>query len=155
PAVKHSVHALPRQARLLAATPERAVPVATNMITKRTQRRQVRRHTVITIVSRHYRPQPIAHFSHALVHSFAKFRFDRLQLSSFPLTHRPPQYHEHPVAALLPADVREAQKVECLRLPLSPPFSPFGCIAAKLDHPRFLGMQFQFELGESLPQLMM
>ena len=148
PAVKQTVHALPRQARLLAATPERAVPVATNMITKRTQRRQVRRHTVITIVSRHHRPQPLAHFSHALVHSFAKFRFDSLQLSPLPLAHRAPPDREHPVASLLPTDVREAKKVECLRLPLSSPFSPFGCIAAKLNHPRFLGCSFSLNLAK-------
>src|SRR6267142_4582092 len=155
PAVKQTVHAFPRKARLLAATPERAVPVATHMVTKRTQRRQVRRHTVITIVSRHHRPQPLANFCYGLVHSSAQFRFDRLQLGAFPLTHRAPQYREHPVASLLPADVREAKKVECLRLPLATPFSSFSSVAAKLDYARFLGMQFQFELGEPRRQFLM
>ncbi len=70
PAVKQTAHALPRKARLLAATPERAVPVATHMVTKRTQRRQIRRHTVITIVSLDHRPQPLANFGHRIVHSF-------------------------------------------------------------------------------------
>ncbi len=35
PTIK-AAHALPRKPRLLAATPQRAVPVATHMVTKRT-----------------------------------------------------------------------------------------------------------------------
>src|SRR5260370_34804218 len=104
------------------------------------------------MVSRDYRPQPRAHFSHSMVHSFTQFRFDFLQLRSFPLTHRAPIDREHS-AALLATNVREAQKVECLRLPFATPLSPSGCIVAKLDDARFLGMQFQFELGETFRQL--
>ena len=87
------------------------------------------------------------------MHSFAQFRFDFLQLRSFPLAHRAPQHREHPVASLLATDVREAKKVECLGLPFSTSLSIVCCIAAKLDDARFLGMQFQVELGEPLRQL--
>src|SRR6266536_5092878 len=153
PTVNQPEHTLPRQPRLLAATPQRAVPVASDMVTKRTQRRQIRRHTIITMVSLDHRPQPLSYCSHALVHSFAQFRFDRLQLCAFPLTHRAPPDREHSVASLLTADMREAKKVECFRLPLAAPFATFGCVAAKLDHARFLGMQFQFELGKAFCQL--
>jgi hypothetical protein len=155
PAVQQTVHLLPRHARPLAAAPKRAIPVTPNMETKRTQRRQVGRHTVITIVTLDHRPQPLANFGYALMHSFTQLRFDSLQLSAFPLTHRAPQDREHPVAVLLPTNVREAQKVECLRLPLSTPFSSFGCVAAKLEYARFLRMQFQPELGEPFRQLLM
>src|SRR5260370_28685612 len=61
---------------------------------------------------------------------------------------------EHPVASLLATDVREAKKIECLRLPLPAPFPIVGCKVAKLDQPRFLGMQSQLELGESLHQIL-
>src|SRR6266581_5393917 len=87
--------------------------------------------------------------------SFTKFRFDCLKLGSFPLAHRLPQHREHPVASLPAADVREAKKVECLRLPLSTSFPIVRCMKAELDNARFLGMQFQFELGESFRQFLM
>src|SRR6185295_13420756 len=61
----------------------------------------------------------------------------------------------HPITSLRHTDMCEAKKVECLRLPLSPPFSSFNRVAAELNHARLLGMQFQFELGEPLCQFLM
>src|SRR5260370_33959886 len=155
PAVNQAVHLLPGQPPRLTATPKRPVPVTGNMKAKRSQRVRVRRHTVIPVVARNHRPKPLTNFGHSMMHSFAKFRFDFLQLSAFPLAHRPPQRREHPVASLLATDVGEAKKVECLGLPLSTSLSIIRCVKAELDDARFLGMQFQFELGESLRQLLM
>jgi hypothetical protein len=87
------------------------------------------------------------------VQPLAQFRFDFLQLSAFPLTHRPPQHRELPLSRLATA-VREAQKVEGLGFPLATRFSLLDRKAAKLNHARFLGMQFQSELGEALRQFM-
>src|SRR5450432_499561 len=151
PTVNQTVHLLPGQPRPLAATPQRPVPVTGNMETKRSQRPLVRRHPVIPVVSLNHGPQPLSDFGNWLVHSFTKFRFDFLQLSAFPLTHGAPIDREHPVASLLATNVREAKKVECLGLPCSSPLSVVGC-PTKLDEARFLGMQFQFELGETLRQ---
>ena len=53
------------------------------------------------------------------------------------------------VAPLLPADMREAEKVERLRLPFSAPLPVFGRKRSELQQPRFLGMQFQVELPHS------
>src|SRR6266852_5734034 len=154
PAVNQTVHLLPSQPPGLTATPQRPVPVTDNMKAKRRQRVLVQRHPVIAVVSPDHRPQPLTDFGHSMMHSFAKFRFDFLQLSALPLAHRPPQHREHPVASLLATDVGEAKKVECLGLPLSTPFSIVRCVEAELDDARFLGMQFQFELGESLRQVL-
>src|SRR6266542_1676716 len=154
PAVNQTVHLLPGQPPRLAATPQRPVPVTGNMKAKRRQRVLVRRHTVIPVVSPDHRPQPLTDFGHSLMHSLAKFRFDFLQLGSFPLVHRPPQHREHPIASLLGTDVREAKKVERLRFPLSPPLSILSRIATELDNARFLGMQFQLELGEAFRQFL-
>ncbi len=153
PMVNQTAHSLPLKSRLLAATPQRAIPVTSDVKAKRSQRVQVRRDTVIPIVSCDHSPKPLTNFGHLLVHSFAEFRFDLLQLSAFPLTHRAPQHREHPIASLLATDVREAKKVECLRLPLPTPLSIVCCVVAKLDYARFLGMQFQLELGEAFRQL--
>jgi len=115
PAVEQTVHPRPRQSRFLAAAPQRTIPVASHVKAKRIQRGQVRRHSVITIVSLDHRPKPLADFSHPMVHSFAQFRFNRLELSALPLTDRAPQHGKHPIASLLATDVREAKKVERFR----------------------------------------
>jgi hypothetical protein len=128
PAVNQTVHLLPGQPPRLTATPQRPVPVTGNMKAKRRQRVRVRRHTVVPIVSLDHRPKPLAHFGYPVMHSFAKFRFDFLQLSAFPLAHRAPQHREHPVASLLTTDVGEAKKVEWLGLPLPASLSIIRCV---------------------------
>ena len=155
PTVSQRNHLLPGQPPRLAATPQRPVPVTDKMKAKRRQRVLVRRHTVVPVVSHDHRPQPLTDFGHSLMHSFTKLRFDFLQLGSFPLAHRAPQHREHSVTPLPATDVREAKKVECFGLPLSPPLSIVRCVKAELDDARLLGMQFQFELGEAFRQFVM
>src|SRR6266700_3611567 len=155
PKINQAAHPLPGKPRFLATSPQRTIPGASHMEPKYRQRPQVRRHTVITVVTCDYRAQPSTHLRHSIVQPLAQFRFDFLQLCAFPLTHGAPQHGEHPIPARLATNVREAKKVECLRLPLLTPLSIRGCITAKLDHARFLGMQFQFELGEALRQFFM
>ena len=50
---------------------------------------------------------------------------------------------------LLPADVREAEKIEGLRLSLTAFLAVFGRESAELDQSRLVGVQFQVELAES------
>ena len=154
PTVGQTDHLLPGQPPRLAATPQRPVPVTNDMKAKRRQRVLIGRHPVVPVVSPNHQPKPFTNFGHSQMHSFTKFRFDFLQLGSFPLVHRPPQHREHPVASLPGTDVREAKKVECLRFPLSTPLSILSRIATELDDPRFPGMQFQLELGEAFRQLL-
>jgi hypothetical protein len=154
PSVDQSVHPLPRKPRLLAPSPQRPKPVSCYMKSERRQRLRVRRHTVVPIMPFNHSLQPFTYLRHRLVHSSSQSRFDLLQLCSVPLAYRPPIHREHPVASLLATDVREAKKIECLRLPLPASFPIVGCKVAKLDQARFLGMQFQLELGESLLQIL-
>ena len=56
-----------------------------NLEAKRVQRGQVRRDTVISVVSFDHRPEPLTNFGHSLMYSFAKFRFDFFSLRAFPL----------------------------------------------------------------------
>src|SRR5437879_1724920 len=69
----------------------------------------------------------------------------------FPYTtlFRSPQHRVHSVAPLLHADMREAEKVECLGLPFSTPLPVVDRKRTKFQQPRFLGMQFQVELPHS------
>src|SRR5258708_16882276 len=62
PAVDQAPHPVPKHAGVLAAPQERAMPEPTYLEPKRVQRRAVGRHSVITNVSTHARPQPLAHF---------------------------------------------------------------------------------------------
>src|SRR5215213_10204788 len=154
PKINQAAHPLPRQACLLASSPQRPIPSASDVEPKHRQRTQVRRHPVITVVARDHRAQPSTHLRHRIVQPLAQFHFDFLQLSAFPLTHRPPQHRELPLSRLA-TDMREAKKVEALGFPLCTRFSLLDRKATKLNHARFLGMQFQFELGEALCQFMM
>src|SRR5712691_3602835 len=151
--INQTAHPLPSQPLPLAASAQRAIPIATNIEAKRIQRLQVRRHSIIAVVSGDHRPQPLAHLRHRLMQPLAQFRFDFTELCAFPLSYRAPINREPPTAALLATTVREAQKVESLRLPLPASFSIVGGKTAKLNQTRFLGMQFQFEVGEPFRQL--
>src|SRR5207253_1388288 len=137
PQVNQAVHLLPSEMPRLAATPQRPVPVTGHVEAKRRQRVRVRRHPKVPVVTLDHQPKPLTDFGYSMMHSFTKFRFDFLQLGSFPPAHRSPQHREHPVAPLLATDVREAKKVECLGLPLSPPLSIVRCVKAELDNARF------------------
>src|SRR5215470_5567882 len=123
PSVNQTVHPLPSKPLLLASPPKRAIPKSSYLKAKRCQRRLVRRHSIISVVPFYHRPQPLSYFRHRLMHSFPQFRFDFLQLCSLPLAHRLPHHRIHPAASLLATDVREAKKIECLRLPLPSPLS--------------------------------
>src|SRR5712664_744177 len=78
PTVNQTAHSFPSQGGFLAATPQGAVPVTSDVEAKARQSPKVSGNTKITIVSRHHRPQPLAYFQHRLVHPQAQFRFDLL-----------------------------------------------------------------------------
>ena len=69
--------------------------------------------------------------------SLARIRFD--------IVLRP---QPEPSVLALPADVREAQEVEGLRLADSPGLLVAGRVAPELDQPGLVGMQLQSELRE-------
>src|SRR5919106_1587146 len=77
---------------------------------------------------------------------------DLLELGPQPLRDGVALEPETPVLAL-PADVREAQEVECLRLAEAPCRSSLDGEPPELDQPGLVGMQFQPELRESLTEV--
>src|SRR5205807_6990252 len=74
------------------------------------------------------------------------------ELVSHPLLARLTLEREAPLP-VLPADVREAQEVERLRLALSSPLAIPSGIPPELDQARLLGLQLQSELPHPLAQL--
>ena len=152
PAGDQAPHPVPEHVGVLAAPRKSAVPEPTDAEPKRLQRRAVRRHTVIANVSTHDRSQPVAHFRDGIMHAPFELSLDLTQLRLQPFTNRLSQHGETSIAPLLPANVREAEKVERLRFPVSALLPVFGRERSELQQSRFLGMQFQDELSHSLDQ---
>ena len=148
PAVDQAPHPIPRYSAILAPARQRPMPEPAYLESERAQCAAVHGHSVIADVSTHHRPQPLACVGS--VHSLSQLGFNRVQLRLQPLTNRLPHYREVTVAPLFPADMREAEKVERLRLPFSAPLPVSSRERSELQKPRFVGMQFQAELPKPL-----
>ncbi len=157
PASDEAPHTVPEDASVLATPRQRTMPEPSHLESKKSQRRVVQGHSVIPEVSTHHRLQPLALFRDGFIHTTLKFGFHRVQLRLQPFADRLPQHRVHSVAPLLHADMREAEKVECLGLPFSASLPVVDRKRTKFQQPRFLGMQFQVELphsfGEFRPEL--
>ena len=149
PASDETPHAIPKDAAVLAAPRQRAMPEPADSEPKKRQRRLVHGHSVVPDVSTHHRLQPLALFGDGFVHASLKLGFHLVQLRLQPFAYRLPQHREPSIAPLLHADMRKAEKVERLRFPFSTPLPLVDRIRTELQQPRFLGMQFQVELPHS------
>src|SRR5215469_12533033 len=144
-----ALHPLPEDAAVLAAPRQCAVPEAPYLEAKQPQRRCVHRHPVITDVSTHHRLQPLALFGDGFMHAPPKLGLHLVQLRLQSLAYRLPQHRKHSVAPLPHANMREAQEVERLRLPLSTSLPVLDRQRTEFQKPRLLGMQLQVELLHS------
>src|SRR5258707_4420908 len=106
PASDEAPHAVPKDAAVLTAPRQRAMPEPSHLESKKSQRRVVHGHSVISEVSTHYRLQPLAYFGDGFVHTTLKLGFHLVQLRLQTLAYRLPQHRVHSVAPLLLADVR-------------------------------------------------
>ena len=125
PALNEPPHPLPGESPPLPAPPQRAVPQSAHLKTERNQGRPVHRHPVVPQVSSDDRPQPRAHDWDQGMHASPQLGFDLAPLRRQPLPDRLPHHREPPIP-LLPADMREAEEGERLRLPCAGPASVFG-----------------------------
>jgi hypothetical protein len=93
---------------------------------------------MIVKVSLYHGPQPPPHFGYWLVPASPKLLLQLSQFGGESLTDRLAFDDEPAGIPGLPTDIREAQKVECLRLALAalPPF--FGGMAPKLNQARLV-----------------
>src|SRR5467141_3534696 len=149
PADDKAPHAIPEDAAGLAAPRQRAMPEPSHLESKKSQRRVVHGHSVIPDMSTYHRCQPLALFGDGFVHSSLKFGFHLVQLRLQPFAYRLPQHRKPSIAPLLHTDMREAKKVERLRLPFSTPLPDVDRIRTELQKSRLLRMQFQVELPHS------
>ena len=87
------------------------------------------------------------------MHAVPHFGVEVPQLGLQPLANRVPPHCEQSAAPLLPTDMCEAEEIERLRLPQATPLPTFGRICTEFEQSRFLGVQFQLELRESLREV--
>src|SRR5208282_5953519 len=102
---------------------------------------------VIVEVALHDRPEPLARLRHRIMPTPLKLLLDFLQLRPQALADRPTLDGKVPFP-VLPANMREAQKVERLGLAFSPAFPVRFGIPPELDPARFFRVQFQPELPQ-------
>ena len=152
PASDEAPHAIPKHAAFVAAPRKRAMPEPSYLESKKSQRRVVHGHSVISEVSTHYRLQPLAYFGDGCMHASLKFGFHLVQLRLQPFAHRLPQHRKPSIAPLLHANMRKAQEVERLRFPFSTPLPLIDRIWTELQKSRLLRMQLQVELSHSFPK---
>ena len=150
PTLGKPLHPFPGRPTSLTAAPQRTAPQPDDLKPKRAQGTTIHRHTVVTHVSDEHRLQPLPDLGNGIVHAPPQLGLHLVQLGLQPRTHRLPKHREPSVAPLLPADVREAEEVEGLGLPLSTPQSIPGRKRTELDEAGLFGVQRQAELAESL-----
>ena len=115
PAADEPLHSFPMKATFLAPSSEDVVPEIAHSETKVSQSVPVSRHSEVSDMPAHNGFQPCADFRDRVMHASPQFGLHRLQLGLQPFADRLPK-HGEPSSARLPAQVREAEKVEGLRL---------------------------------------
>src|SRR5215472_3387387 len=145
PGLRPLRHPYPRDAILVAATPQRAPPEVDDMVPEHGQCTGVGRHCVIAEVATNDVPQPFPLIGEGLVHALPQLLFDHPQLRPHAISPGLPFDLEFALAGLA-ADEGEAQEVEGLRSAEPTPLAAFRRKASELDEPGLLGMQCQREL---------
>ena len=116
-------------------------PVPLHLGVKRLQCPHIRRHSMVGIEAAHHAAEPPALLGDGLMPAPPEVPFDLPQLRSHPWRYRAPDEEKLP-RPRLPADVRETEEVEGLRLAEIPLSATLGRIATELNETGLLGMQF-------------
>src|SRR5467141_604427 len=121
PAVDEAPHAIPKNAAVLTAPRQRAMPEPSHLEPKDPQRVLVPGHAIIPNVPPYHRLQPLALVGNGFVHASLKFGFHLVQLRLQSLADRLPQHGEPSVAPLLHTDVWLSRPAESHHRPLAEP----------------------------------
>src|SRR5208283_1228380 len=132
----------PGPAVALTAMPQLRVPQAGQPNPKGKQAVEVPRYRVVVEVALHDRLEPLLGFRHRVMPASLELLLDLAQLGPQTLGDGPALHGKVPLP-VLPAHMREPQKVERFRLPFSSPFPVRFGIPPELDPARFIRMQLQ------------
>ena len=125
PPLDKPAHPLPGDVPCMTAPRQRAVPEPADLEPEHDDRRAVHGHPVVASVPTYNLAQPCAHHWDRIVQPPPQLGLHLTELRLQPLPDRLP-HHREPSVPLLPADVREAEEVERLRLPLAGALSVSG-----------------------------
>ena len=134
------IHSIPCDASLLASSSEDVMPELAHSEAKVGQGVPVARHSEVSEVPAYNGFQPRADQRNRVMHTLPQFGFHRLQLGLHTFADGLPQ-HGEPSSARLPAQMREAEKVEGLRLTHTTALSIGSRMAAKLQQPGLFRVQ--------------
>src|SRR2546422_1001388 len=98
-------HTIPSQPFPFTTTPEREVPVATNLKPKALDRSAVGGDSVVAREATNHRAKPLSLVGNRHVHTLSQFGFDLLKFPTQPLSNRLANHRVHSVTPLLPADM--------------------------------------------------
>src|SRR5208337_3539846 len=153
PADSQPVQTVPVESMALAALPQLRSPQTGQPSPKGEQAVEVSRYRVIVEVALHDRPKPLSRARNGLVPALPELLLKFLQLLPQSLADGLALHGKGPLP-VLPADMREAQKVERLRLAFSSAFPAEFGISPELNPARFIRMQFQSKLFQPFPEIL-
>ena len=153
PAGRELMQSFPVEAMALAALAQLGSPQPGQPVAKESQAVEVSRYRMIVEVALHDRPEPFARVRNRIMPTLPELLLKFLQLPPQALADRLPLHGKLP-PPVLPADMREAQKVERLRLTFSSPFPVELGKRPELNPARFIRMQFQSKLPQPFPEVL-
>ena len=145
PAGRELTQSWPVEAVALAALAQLGSPQPGQPVAKEPQAVEVSRYRMVVEVALDDRPEPLARVRNRIMPTLAKLLLEFLQLPPQALADRFPLHGKLP-PPVLPADVREAQKVERLRLTFPSSFPALLGIPPEHDPARLVGVEFQAKL---------
>ena len=153
PAGREFTQSFAVEAMALAAWAQLGSPQPGQPVAKEPQAVEVSRYRVIVEVALHDRPEPLARVRDRIMPALAELLLEFPQLPPQAFADRLPLHGKLP-PPVLPADMREAQKVERLRLTFSSSFPVEFGKRPELNPARFVGMQFQPKPPHPLPEVL-
>ena len=131
------LHTCPVQIMPLAATDQKLPPQPSYPKSEHAEGIRVARYRVVVEVALNDRLEPLPGYGHRFVHALPELLFDFCQLPPQALAYRVALHRKVPVP-VLPADMRESQKIERFGLPFSSPFPVSLGKSSELDPARFV-----------------
>ena len=139
PSVSQGEDTLPGDRAFLAAAAECLPPMPNRSFPEYAETVEVSRYRIVVEVALHDRLEPLAGLAHGIVHTLTELLLNLPQLRPHAFADRLAPHREPPYP-ILPADVREAEKIERVGFPFSSAFPVLFRKSAELDPARLIGV---------------
>ena len=137
PAVSQGENTRPGDRVFLAAAAKGMPPMPHHSFPEYAETVKVPRYRIVVEVALHDRFEPLAGLAHRIVHTLTEWLLNLPQLRPHAFADRLAPHREPPYP-ILPADVREAEKIKRVGLPFSSTFPVLFSKSAELDPARLI-----------------